>query len=124
MTIRRILLVDDDPDIRRIGELCLSRLGGWEILPAGSGAHCLEIAAEEQPDLILLDVMMPGMDGPATLAELRRTPSTAGIPVIFLTARVQDNEVAGYLEQGAIGVVAKPFDPLELPSQIRAIAGS
>lgn len=122
MEIRRILLVDDDPDIRRIGELCLARLGGWEVLMADSGARCLELAAAERPDLIMLDVMMPGLDGPSTLAELRRAEATAGIPVIFMTARVQEHEVAAYLEQGAIGVVAKPFDPMELPARIRDIA--
>ena len=121
MNIRKVLLVDDDPDIRRIGELCLARLGGWEVIQSGSGFECLETAAAEQPDVILLDVMMPGMDGPTTLAKLRAIPSTASIPVIFMTARVQAHEVAAYHEQGAIGVVAKPFDPMELPGQIRNI---
>ena len=123
MTVRRILLVDDDADIRHIGELCLARLGGWEVVLASSGSECLELAPAARPDLILLDVMMPGMDGPTTLAELRRQPETAQIPVVFMTARVQEHDVAAYHRQGAIGVVAKPFDPLKLPDEIRAIVG-
>ena len=121
MAIHRILLVDDDPDIRRIGQLCLVRLGGWEVELADSGQACLELAASWGPDLILLDVMMPGLDGPATLSELQRTPATATIPVIFMTARVQEHEVESYLAQGATGVVAKPFDPMLLPGQLRDI---
>ena len=123
MAIRTILLVDDDPDIRHIGVLCLTRLGGWEVFEASSGQECLERAASLQPDLVLLDVMMPGLDGPSTLAELRKRPITASIPVIFMTARVQDHEVAAYMDDGAIGVVAKPFDPIQLPAQIREIIG-
>jgi CheY-like chemotaxis protein len=121
MAIRKVLLVDDEDDIRTIGNLSLSRVGGWQTVLASSGAEAVTKAAAEQPDLILLDVMMPGMDGPTTFGRLRADPATAATPVIFMTAKVQKQEVARYLELGAVGVIAKPFDPMTLPGEIRRL---
>jgi CheY-like chemotaxis protein len=119
--IRTVLLVDDEPDLRRIAALSLSRVGKWAVLLAASGAEALAVIERERPDVILLDVMMPGLDGPSTLSRLRAAPSAAGVPVIFMTAKVQKQEVERYLRLGAAGVITKPFDPMRLPEQIRAI---
>jgi CheY-like chemotaxis protein len=121
MTIRKVLLVDDEDDIRTIGQLSLSRVGGWQTVLASSGAEALSKAAAEGPDLILLDVMMPGMDGPTTLGKLRAQEATAKTPVIFMTAKIQKQEVARYLELGAVGVIGKPFDPMTLPAEIKRL---
>ncbi len=123
-TISKVLLVDDEPHIRRIGELSLKGVGKWTAILATSGAEALTMAEREKPDLILLDVMMPGMDGPATLQQLRASEATATIPVIFMTAKVQKHEIDKYLAAGAIGVIPKPFDPMALPAQIRQIFSS
>jgi CheY-like chemotaxis protein len=117
----KVLLVDDDEDLRVIGELALTEVGGMHTVLASSGPMALEVAAREQPDVVLLDVMMPGMDGPTTLRRLREQPATAGIPVVFVTAKVQRQEVERWLELGAIGVIGKPFDPMRLPDELRAI---
>jgi CheY-like chemotaxis protein len=114
-------MVDDEPHIRRVGELALRSVGGWEVRVAASGEEAVEMANAEQPDVILLDVMMPGMDGPMTLERLRENAETAGIPVIFMTAKVQRHEVDRYLRLGARGVISKPFDPMTLPDEIRRI---
>jgi CheY-like chemotaxis protein len=121
VTIRTVLIVDDDEDIRLVSELSATRVGKWDAILAATGEEALERARSEQPDVILLDVMMPGMDGPATLAKLRAEPTTADIPVIFLTAKVQKHEVEGYLALGATGVILKPFDVMTLPDEIRRI---
>jgi CheY-like chemotaxis protein len=123
-TVSKVLLVDDEPHIRRIGELSLKGVGKWQTLLAASGAEAIEIAERERPDLILLDVMMPGMDGPATLQQLRASDATAKIPVIFMTAKVQKHEIDKYLAAGAVGVIPKPFDPMALPAQILRILSS
>ena len=119
MELSKILLVDDEPDIRIVAEMSLSKVGGWEVAQASSGLEALEVAQREHPQLILLDVMMPGMDGPETLRALRAAGSDA--PVVFMTAKVQNHEVEGYLEIGAEGVIIKPFDPMRLPAQVRTI---
>ncbi|HYO69856.1 MAG TPA: response regulator [Archangium sp.] len=121
MTIRKVLLVDDEDDIRTIGQLSLSRVGGWQTVLAASGTEAVAKAAAEQPDLILVDVMMPGMDGPTTLGQLRAQAATAKTPVIFMTAKIQKQEVARYLELGAVGVIGKPFDPMTLPAEIKKL---
>ncbi|QDE93786.1 hypothetical protein BHS06_35075 [Myxococcus xanthus] len=120
-TLRKVMLVDDEDDIRTIGNLSLSRVGGWQTVLAASGAEALEKARTEKPDLILLDVMMPGMDGPTTFGRLRAEESTAHTPIIFMTAKIQKQEVARYLELGALGVIGKPFDPMTLPQEIRKL---
>lgn len=118
MPIAKVLLVDDEPHIRRIGELSLRGVGKWQVILAASGQEAVDLAARETPDVILLDVMMPGLDGPSTLALLREKPETSKIPVIFMTAKVQKHEVERYLLLGAVGVIPKPFDPMILPGQI------
>ena len=121
MRINKVLMIDDEPHIRRIGELCLRDVGKWEVLLASGGAEGLELAVREQPDAILLDVMMPGIDGLMTLAELRARPGTAQIPVVFMTANVLKHEVERYLSLGAAGVIGKPFDPMALSSDLARI---
>jgi CheY-like chemotaxis protein len=125
MPIRKVLMIDDEPHIRRIGEICLRGVGKWDVVLASSGAEGVELAVRERPDAILLDVMMPGMDGRATLAALRSRPETAEIPVVFMTAKVLKHEVELYLSLGAVGVIGKPFDPMKLASEVaRLVEGS
>ncbi|HVI02767.1 MAG TPA: response regulator [Enhygromyxa sp.] len=119
--INSILLVDDEPDIRTIAELSLSQVGGWKVTLASSGVQALELVGTHKPDLILLDVMMPEMDGVATFQALASREDTREIPVIFMTARVQSQERERYVGLGAAGVIAKPFDPMRLPDDIRGI---
>jgi CheY-like chemotaxis protein len=121
--IKKILLIDDNPNIRTVAQIGLEDVGGWQVLLAASGPEGLSLAASDLPDAILLDVMMPGMDGPTTLSKLREVPALAKIPVIFLTAKAQKEEVAHYLSLGALGVITKPFDPLTLPKEIMALVG-
>ncbi len=123
MVVHKVLLVDDEPDIRKIARISLEAVGKWTALLASSGPEALSVAAAESPDVILLDVMMPGMDGPTTLDRLRGEPCTARIPVLFMTAKVQKQEVERYLRLGAAGVICKPFDPMSLPDEIRTILG-
>lgn len=118
MEIQTILVVDDDSVIRRIAEITLSRVGKWKVVTAESGARALELVSTLKPDLILLDVMMPGMDGPSTFAKIKDMENPVRMPVIFLTAKVQKQEVEEYLRLGAAGVLSKPFDPLSLPQEI------
>ena len=120
-SIRTILLVDDDPDIRTIAELSLSAVGGWTVTSAASRDEALTQLESATPDVILLDVMMPGMNGITVLGKIKEQDTLSSIPVIFLTAKVQNHKVRSYLQLGASGVVAKPFDPLQLPNQIRTI---
>lgn len=119
--LSRILYVEDDPDIQKIGQVALEVVGGFTVGLCRSGQEALDKAPDFQPQLILIDVMMPEMDGPTTLARLREMPQTATTPAVFLTAKVQPGEVAGYLKLGAIAVIAKPFDPMTLADQVRAI---
>lgn len=123
MAIRKVVLCDDDPDIRAIGEMSLRDVGGWEVHCVGDGLSALQAAREERPDLILLDIMMPKLDGPGTFEKLREDPACTAIPVVFMTAKAQPHELRGYTELGAAGVIAKPFDPLTLPDEIRALVG-
>ncbi len=119
--IQKVLLVDDDQHVRLVARIGLEDVGGWEVLQATNGKEAIEMAEEQQPDLILCDVMMPIMDGPATLAKIRESGKIQKIPVIFLTAKVQTDELAHYLSLGAKGVIMKPFDPLTLADQVRKI---
>jgi CheY-like chemotaxis protein len=120
MTAIRILHVDDEPDIREVVELSLGLDPAFAMRGCGSGKEALAAAAEWQPDMILLDVMMPVMDGPATLVQLRENAATAGIPVIFMTARAQAREVDRFRLLGAVGVIPKPFDPMTLAASVRS----
>lgn len=120
----KVLIIDDDADIRSIARLSLSRLGGMEVVEAASGAEGVRKAQDEKPDVILLDMMMPAMDGSATLAALRSQPATATTPVIFLTAKAMRAEVERLRALGAAGVLIKPFDPRTLPGDVRALVES
>jgi two-component system OmpR family response regulator len=120
-TLRRILFVEDDPDIQTVARMALEAIGGFTVLACGSGSEALARLDEFAPDLVLLDVMMPGMDGPATLGALRQSTTGQDLPVVFMTARVQAQEVAAYREMGAEDVIAKPFDPMMLSEQVLAI---
>jgi len=120
----KVLIIDDDADIRFIAGLSLSRLGGMEVVEAAGGAEGVRKAQNEQPDVILLDMMMPVMDGSATLAALRSQPATAATPVIFLTAKAMRVEVERLRALGAAGVLIKPFDPRTLPGDVRALVES
>lgn len=119
--LHKILYVEDDPDIQIVGVMALEQVGGFSVTLASSGTEALALASEFEPDLILLDVMMPGMDGLATLDRLRAERVTDTMPVIFMTAKVQSREVDHYLESGAVAVVPKPFDPMTLADQVREI---
>ena len=122
MSRGRLLLVDDDDDIRALARMSLTRVGGWEVVPAGSAAEAETAAAAARPDVVLLDVMMPDVDGPATLERLR--PLIGAAPVIFLTAKTQSADLERLKSLGAAGVIAKPFDPMGLPGEVAALAGS
>ena len=112
-----VMYVEDDADIRAVTEFALDD-EGFELIICASGQEALENAAKQIPDLILLDVMMPGMDGPTTLEKLRELSDFKNIPVIFMTAKVQSAELEQYRALGAIGVINKPFNPMTLPEQI------
>lgn len=119
----KLLYVEDEADIREIAGLALED-EGFDISFCASGEQALATAAELQPEAILLDVMMPGMDGPTTMKNLRKLPGLADTPVIFLTAKVQPHEVENFISLGAIDVIAKPFDPMTLAEQIHNILRS
>ena len=119
--LRRILYVEDDEAIRTVGLVTLRAVGRFEVVACASGAEALAQAPSASADLILLDVMMPGMDGPETLARLRRIPETATTPVVFLTARVQPEAIAELRALGAVEVLSKPFEPMGLPEILRKI---
>jgi CheY-like chemotaxis protein len=120
MNAVRILHVDDEPDIREIVEMSLGLNPDFEVRTCACGADAITVAAEWSPFLILLDVMMPGMDGPTTLAHLRKDPRTADIPVLFMTARAQARELQQFIALGAQGVISKPFDPMTLAFSVRS----
>lgn len=119
--LKRVLFVEDDPDIQTVARMALEAVGGFTVMACSSGAEALEQAAGFAPDLILLDVMMPGMDGLETLEALRRLPSVSGVPVVFMTAKVQAQEVSRYRDAGAADIIAKPFDPMTLSTTVRTI---
>ena len=121
--LQKVLYVEDDADIRTIATLALEAVGGLTLQACASGAEALAKATAFAPDLLLLDVMMPGMDGPTTLARLRELPATRDVPVVFMTAKVQASEVQHYKALGALGVISKPFDPMALASEVQALWG-
>jgi two-component system OmpR family response regulator len=122
--LQTILYVEDEADIRTVARMALEAVGGFRVVACASGTEALQTAPFAHADLILLDVMMPGLDGPTTLAGLRGIAATATTPVIFMTAKVQPNEVAQYRALGALDVIAKPFDPMEISSEIQRIWGT
>jgi CheY-like chemotaxis protein len=115
------LIVDDDGDIREVARLSLELIGGWAVSEADCGSEAIERARALSPDVILLDVMMPGIDGVATLRVLSHDPRTSHIPVIFLTAKAQNGELRRLETAGASGLIAKPFDPMRLAQEIEVI---
>jgi len=119
--LRTVLYVDDEPDIRTIVQIALGLSKELTVHTGESGAQALELARALQPDVVLLDVMMPGLDGPGTLGRMRADPATARIPVIFVTAKAMPREVALFRKMGAVGVIAKPFDPMQLMKQLRIL---
>ena len=119
----KILIIDDEEDIREVAALSLETVAGWTVVTANSGAQGLARAIEHQPDAVLLDVMMPGMDGPSTFRELRKNPLTASIPVLLLTAKVQASDQRRFADLGVEAVLLKPFDPLTLSSQMEKVLG-
>ena len=123
MTKKHILLIDDEEDIREIARLSLEMVGGWRVDAAGSARQGLLMAADRQPDAILLDVMIPDMDGPTTYQALQAEPKTRGIPVILLTAKVQAADLRRFESLGVAATIAKPFDPLTLPGQVADVLG-
>jgi CheY-like chemotaxis protein len=120
--LESILYVEDDLDIQTVTRMALEAIGGFSVTVCSGGREALAtVEGGFVPDLILLDVMMPEMDGPTTLESLRRLPQTAATPVVFMTAKVQGSETAHYKSLGAIGVIPKPFDPMQLAQQVNAL---
>lgn len=117
----KILIIDDEPDIREATQLCLEIAKGWLVETAGSSREGLEKAAIAQPDAVLLDVMMPDMDGLVALQHLKANPSTEHIPVIFLTARAQSVDQRQFTKLAIAAIITKPYDPLTLADQIAMI---
>ena len=121
--MRRILIIDDDDDIREVAALSLESVAGWSVYKACSGAEGIRTAEAEQPDAILMDVMMPSMDGPTTFRAMQCSPEIANIPVVLLTAKVQGVDQRRFAGLGVAGVLFKPFDPLTLADQMSATLG-
>ena len=120
-TLKHIAYIEDEEDIRTIAKMSLEMIGGYSVDLFASGDEALRQLPARKPQLILMDVMMPGRDGPSTLAALRELPELRTVPVIFMTAKAQQTEVAHYKAIGAIGVITKPFDPMTLAQQVSAI---
>jgi CheY-like chemotaxis protein len=116
--LRTVLYVDDEPDIRQIVQMSLGLAPQLTVHTGESREQGIALARELQPDLVMLDVMMPGLDGPSTLQRMRSDPRLAAIPVVFMTAKAMPEEVARFRELGAVGVIAKPFDPMRLAQQV------
>jgi CheY-like chemotaxis protein len=121
--MRRILIIDDEDDIREVAALSLEATAGWHILTANSGASGIEIAVAEQPDAILMDVMMPDVDGPTTFRKMQHNPAITHIPVLLLTAKVQGVDQRRFAGLGVAAILFKPFDPLTLAEQISDVLG-
>ena len=121
--MRRILIIDDEDDIREVAALSLEATAGWEVLTACSGADGIATALAAHPDAILMDVMMPGMDGPTALRYMQQERALDGIPVLFLTAKVQSVDQRRFSNLGVAAVLLKPFDPLTLAQQVSDVLG-
>lgn len=117
----KVLIIDDEEDVREIAKMSLNLLGGLDVVEAENGQHGIEVAAENKPDVILLDMNMPILDGPSTLEALRTNEATKDIPVIFLTAKAMTQEIEKLKRMGATGVLTKPFDPTTLATQVQDI---
>lgn len=123
MVFKRILVIDDEPAIQEVIQCCLEDIGGWQVWLASSGGEGLELAQQHLPDAILLDVMMPVLDGLATLEKIRTTPSIKSIPVALLTARTQHSDRHQFAQLAVAGLIVKPFDPMTLVDQVLATFG-
>ncbi len=121
MNLHKITYVEDEPDIREIARIALEDIGGFELDICESGHEALRRSSGFQPDMFLLDVMMPGMDGMETFRVLRAMPEFAGTPIAFMTAKVQDHEIRHYRDLGVAGVIVKPFDPVTLAESVRRL---
>lgn len=119
--LRRILHVEDDPSIQAVAKVALEAVGGFTVLTCSCGQDALDQIQVFAPDFILLDVMMPGMDGPQTLKNLQKIADLSQVPVAFMTAKVQPDEIAHYRSLGARDVIIKPFDPMQLAAEVRRI---
>lgn len=119
--LNKILYVEDDRDIQRIAQLALEKVGGFDVKICSSGHEALAEVSGFSPDLILLDIMLPEMDGLTILETLQQNEATAHIPVVFMTARVQADDVAEYQRRGALDVIFKPFDPMTLAGKLKEI---
>lgn len=121
--LNKVMLVEDDPDIRDIAEMALGTVGGFEVMACASGGEALRRVDAFAPQLAVIDVMMPTMDGPTLFASLRARPATAKMPIVFMTAKVQPEEIERWRALGAADVIAKPFDPLALANRLRTVWG-
>lgn len=119
--LQRVMLVEDDHDIRSVAAMALEMVGGLQVRACESGAEALEVIAGFSPQLVLLDVMMPGMSGPEVLRALRERADTAAIPIVFLTAKVQQAEIDQLRALGALDVIAKPFDAMTISATVKAL---
>ncbi len=119
--LKLILLIEDEPDIQEIVRSALELVGGYDVIGAYDGKSGYEMATKESPDLILLDMMMPGLNGIETFGLLQSNPDTKTIPVIFMTAKVQQHEIDSYLALGSVALIPKPFDPMSISAQIAEI---
>lgn len=119
--LRKIIYADDEQDILDVASMALEMVGGFCVTTCGGGAEAIAAARRDRPDLIMLDVMMPNMDGPETLSRIRADAGLNDIPVVLLTARVREVEVKDYLARGADGVISKPFDPMKLADEVRRV---
>lgn len=124
MTPRKILVIDDEEDMRVLVSVFLEMEGEFEVIAVDSGAEGIRLATEQPPDAILLDYMMPGLDGPSTLAALKENASTRDVPVIFLSAKAELADCSAFAGMGAAGAIAKPFDPSTLARTLSGILNS
>jgi CheY-like chemotaxis protein len=120
---RRILLVDDDDGVREVARMSLELVGGYTVTTASSGDEAIEVARRNPPDAVLLDVMMPGLDGPSTYQALQAQHETAHVPVVLLTAKTQPADRRRFAELGVVGVLTKPFDVMTLPTDVAELLG-
>lgn len=119
--LQRVLYVEDDPDIQDVAVMALEAVSGLTVEPCSSGAEALAKAVDFAPEMIVLDVMMPDMDGPTTLTELRKLPGLANTPVVFVTAKTDAAEIDRFMALGALAVITKPFNPMRLGDQLKAL---
>ncbi|RME87525.1 MAG: response regulator [Planctomycetota bacterium] len=119
--LKKILLAEDEEDIQIIAQMALEEIGGFKVCHCRNGLEALEQIETFQPQIVLLDVMMPKMDGLTAFEELKKRGLLAELPIVFMTAKVQNHEIHEYLEKGATGVIIKPFDPMELPNQVQEL---